>query len=109
MKSLITVLTLLFVTSITYANSSQDKEDARLKHLDNICNEARIELLKPVIASKVEDCVNKKNKDRDYCERYYSDYGWGNVTGYGRHRNARLFDQIPECIEAFDARKNRNR
>ena len=108
MKSFITALIIFIGTTVTYAGTSKDREDARIKELDDICTQTRTELLKPVIASKVENCVNNKNKERAYCERYYKDYGWGNIT-YGGHRNVGLFDQIPECIEAFKARKNRKR
>ena len=109
MKSLITILIIMLGISVTYARSSHDEEDDRIKRLDAICIQTRTEMLKPIIASKVEDCVNNKNKERAYCERYYKDYGWGNMTGYGTRRNAQFFDQIPECIEAFNARKNRKR
>ena len=107
MKSFITALILFMGITVTYAGISKDEEDARIKELDEICIQTRAELLKPVITAKVEDCVNNKNKERAYCERFFKDYGWGGMTGNGTSRNTRFFDQIPECIEAFEARKNR--
>lgn len=104
MKSLL-IITGIFIFSITTYASSSDHERESIKKLDDICLEVRTEKLKVVQQEKIETCVNVDKKERSYCERYFKDYGWGSTTASG-NRNARLFDQIPECIEAFNARKN---
>ena len=106
MKSFVITLILLTATSLSYA-SAYDEESKRLKALDDKCIQVRTEKLKPVQQEKIELCVKNDKRDRAYCERYFKDYGWGSATALGR--NPRLYDQIPECIEAFNARKNRKR
>lgn len=101
MKTFISSLAIFFITNIAFASSSNYRE------LEEICKKTRTEKLKVVQAKKIEECVNIKNKEREYCERYYRDYGWGNKTGKFS-RSISLFEEIPECIDAFNARKNRN-
>ena len=79
----------------------------RIKELDRQCTEARAAKLKPLQDAMVEKCVKEDEKPRDYCERFYSDYGWGSAAG--GFRNPRFFEDIPECEAAFEARKNRER
>jgi len=100
---------LMIITSTFSTNAlSSDDESARIKELDDICLQVRTEKLKVVQEKKINTCINVDKKDEDYCRRYFKDYGWGSKTAAGT-RNRRLFSQIPECIEAFDARKNRKR
>jgi len=102
------IVLILFIVSLNAHASSYEEESARIKKLDEKCIQARTEKLKVVQKEKIEICVNIDKRDRAYCERYFKDYGWGAATASG-HRNSRLFDQIPECIEVFNARKNRRR
>jgi len=53
-----------------------------------------------------ESAIDKK--EREWCENYLRGYGWGSAAGKGK-RTERFFDQIPECVEAFDAWNNRER
>ena len=85
-----------------------DAEKARLRDLDDRCLQARTERLKVVQEQKIQTCIEVDKQDPDYCRRFFKDYGWGSVTASGT-RNPRLFDEIPECIAAFNARKDRDR
>jgi len=93
--------------SAVYAGSN-DEELERLKALDAKCEQARAEKLKPLQEEKIEQCVKIDKREREWCENYFRDYGWGSTSGAGR-RTERFFDQIPECVEAFDAWNNRER
>lgn len=107
MKSFGITIIALITTVTAYASSSEDERE-RIKELDEICIQVRSEKIKEAQKEKIELCVNVDNLERAYCERYFKGYGWGSKTASG-NRNVRLFDQIPECIEAFNARKNRER
>jgi hypothetical protein len=99
------IILLVFTWSSSYAESEKERE--RIQELDNKCQEARAEKLKPLQEEQIENCVSEEGKPRDYCERYYATYGWGGTSG--RFRNQRFFDDIPECVAAFEAWKNRER
>jgi hypothetical protein len=105
-----TILILIFVAvalNVAHA-ASNDEELERLRELDAKCEKAREEKLKPLREAKIKECVENDGKERVWCERYFKDYGWGSVTAMGT-RNERHFDQIPECVEAFDAWHSRER
>ncbi len=93
----------IFATSISiYASTTEEARE-----LDRQCKEARAKKLKPIQESKIKHCVNVQGKSLDYCQRYYATYGWGGKSGYA-HRKG-LFEDLPVCIAAFEAWKNRER
>lgn len=98
---------IVLTINVCYADAN-DEEHARLKALDAKCAQAREELIRPLREAKIEQCVGEGNKDRAWCEKYFSGYGMGNMTGMGT-RTQRLYDQIPECVEAFNAWHHRKR
>ena len=100
-------LTTLILLIFSCATSVLAITTEEAKKLDGQCKEARAEKLKPIQESKIKYCVNNQGKSLDYCQRYYSTYGWGGKNGYA-HRKG-LFEDLPVCIEAFNAWKNRDR
>ncbi len=93
----IMVLTIL-VALPTHAAKKSDREQAKL---DAACEAARETNLAPLRAGFIEECVEKKQRpDRAACERFYADYG--NQSG----RRAPLFYDLPECVKAFEYRRN---
>ena len=104
MRSLYLVIILVFPLSVQASSAKEERE--RIKKLDDRSLQVRTEKIKTVQQQKIETCVKVDKQDRAYCERFFRDYGWGSRTSSG-NRNVRLFDQIPECVEAFEARKNR--
>ncbi|HKY02493.1 MAG TPA: hypothetical protein VJM53_08070, partial [Burkholderiales bacterium] len=76
--------------------------------LDEICTKARAEKLKVVHQQKVEECMRnpppRVDDPRAACERMWNGYGWGVPTGKGG-RSPTLYNEIPECLAAFEARK----
>ena len=85
-----------FFASITSADLS-----AQQAALDAACDQAREQRLAPEREKYIEECVEKQQKqDRAACERFYSDYGAR--TG----NRAPLYYDLPECVKAFEFRRN---
>ena len=80
-------------------NMTQEQIRLKLEELNATCEAARERKLAPLRAQYIEECVSKQGKDRDYCQRFYADYG--------RRSGKRppLFLDLPECVEAFEFRK----
>jgi len=93
---------LLFFASVAVA------EDASLTSLKKRCEAAREAKIAPLRAAAIEECVNKEKKDRASCERFYSDYGNGGRTAGGAAKQ-RMFNELPECLELYEAEKNRSK
>ena len=95
-KSLLAIVLASSVAAV--ANADRAEQQARL---DAACEQARERRLAPERERFVEECVAKKQKpDRASCERFYSDYG-------ARSGNrAPLYNDLPECVEAFEFRKS---
>ncbi len=86
---LVVLLIVIPLTALAYDRAEKERLDAE-------CEAAREQKLAPQRANYVEECVAKGERDRDGCERYYSDYG--NRAG-GR---APLYYDLPECVKAFE-------
>ena len=94
MKTLISVVLILLMTSPVLAKQSREQKQAGL---DAACETARLEKLIPMREKFVEECVaNEEKSDREHCERFYADYG--NKMG-GR---TALFYDLPACVTAFE-------
>ena len=93
LSAAIMALTILAATP-GQANSKQAK-------LDAACEAAREKKLAPMRAGYIDECVEKKQRpDRAACERFYADFG--NQSG----SRAPLFYDLPECVKAFEYRRN---
>ena len=92
-------LTITF-TCTAPASAGDRARALTLKILDNACAEAREARLAPLRQQYIQECVQKYEKDSDYCRRFYRDYG----AALGDR--APLFYDLPECIEAFEYRKH---
>ena len=65
------------------------------------CQSERERNIAPLKEQAIDDCVNKKRKDQDYCERYYRNYGVGNARG----TQPGMFWGLPVCEKAVTAQK----
>jgi hypothetical protein len=95
---------LAIIGLLVAATGIADDKDTRQRQaeLDAACEEARERRLAPERERFIEECVAKEQKpDRAACERFYSDYGA--QSG----KRAPLYYDLPECVEAFEFRKNR--
>ena len=74
--------------------------------LDAECERQREEKIAPLRQAEIEKCLTQRNK-RDYCERYWADYGEGHRAINGNWI-PRMFNDLPVCQEAIRER-NRSR
>jgi hypothetical protein len=87
----------ILVALPAHADKQRDREQAKL---DSACEAAREQNLAPMRAGFIDECVEKKQRpDRASCERFYADFG--NQSG----RRAPLFYDLPECVKAFEYRR----
>ena len=86
----------LFVSSVTAADDTKAKQ----QELDAVCEAARQEKLAPLREKYIDKCVVEQGKDREYCTRFYRDYGERSGD-----RPAFFYD-LPECEAAWAFKKN---
>ncbi len=76
--------------------------------LDLRCDEAREEMIAPLRETAIAECKQDKRRDPEWCERFNADFGEGGRTESGSIR-PRMFDDLPECIEALEEKNRRGR
>ena len=79
-----------------------------LADLDLRCEEAREKMIAPLREEAIATCKLDKRRDPAWCERFNADFGDGGRTESGGIR-PRLFDDLPECVEALEERNRRGR
>lgn len=97
----IKIVAFCITIAFTFTPASAGDKDAKQIELDNACEAQRQIKIAPLREKAISECVEGEGKERDYCERYYQDYG--NRSG---DRPA-LFYDLPECVKAFEYQKNR--
>ena len=65
------------------------------------CRVLREQKIAPLKEKVIEDCINKRRRDRDYCERFHKDYGEFRRAG-GILRPGMFWD-LPVCQDAVNA------
>jgi hypothetical protein len=72
------------------------------------CDEAREKMIAPLREAEIAKCKQDKREDPAFCERFNADYGEGgrNINGSMRPR---MFDDLPECVEALQEKNRRGR
>lgn len=82
-----------------FADATSDVEA-----LEAQCEQEREARIAPLREMEIARCKADPHNDPGYCERYWRDYG--NAV---RHPNGtmspRMFDDLPICVQAFEARK----
>ena len=78
-------------------------QDAQAE-LDAACQAAREKKLEPKRRQLVEECVQKGDKSREECARFYADWD-GRIGDTG----ARMFFDLPECEKALDHQRSSGR
>jgi hypothetical protein len=76
--------------------------------LDLRCDEAREKMITPLREAEIAECKQDKRRDPEWCERFNADFGDGGRTVSGSIR-PRMFDDLPECVEALEERNRRRR
>ena len=76
--------------------------------LDRRCEDAREKKIAPLREAEIASCKQEKRNDPAWCERFNADYGEGGRTTSGSIR-PRMFDDLPECVDAQQERNRRRR
>ena len=63
---------------------AEDITRQRAEELLQECQSERARNIAPLREQAIDECINKKQKDRDYCERYYRNYGETTASGTRR-------------------------
>ncbi len=72
--------------------------------LEARCEAEREEMIKPLREMEISKCKADSRNDPAYCERYWKDYG-NAVRSSNGSMVPRMFDDLPVCVAAFEARK----
>lgn len=97
------LLALVFAAGVPPALSQSTEELRRLDELDRKCEAARDAALPAIRQQKIAACIGEAPssraapRTREQCEQYWSDYG------VMQRQRAAL--DLPECREAFEARR----
>ncbi len=78
-------------------------EAANVAALEAKCEAARAAHIKPLRDAEIAKCKAEGRNDPGYCERYWSDYGNAHRMPNGV-MSPRMFDDLPECKAAAQAR-----
>jgi len=98
------VLALLFLGLSGMVLADQASEVAALEAQ---CAAAREAKIKPLREGEIAKCKATQRDDPAYCERFWSDYGNARRLPNGT-MSQRMFDDLPECVSAAQARKALN-
>jgi hypothetical protein len=79
-----------------------------LEELDQRCEAARQDKIAPLREAEIESCKQGKRNDPAECESVSADFGDGGRTVSGAMR-PRMFDDLPECVEALHEQNTRSR
>jgi len=77
-----------------------------LAELDRRCEDAREKMIAPLREAEIVKCKEQDRKDPAWCDRHFADFGNAGKTIYGTFR-PRMFNDLPECIEAEQALRER--
>lgn len=92
----------------SFAPFAYSLDEAEVANMEASCEAAREERLKPLRDAEIAKCKADKRTDPAYCERFWSDYGNAVRLPNGRMQ-PRMFDDLPECVAAQEARRKLRR
>jgi len=79
-----------------------------LAELDRRCDDARERKIAPLREAEIAKCKQDKRNDPAWCERFNADFGDAGRTISGTMR-PRMFDDLPECVDALQEGNRRRR
>ena len=94
--------------SSTSVATPQPAGTLSLAELDRLCEDARERAIAPLRAAEIEECKATRRSDPAFCERFFADFGDAGRTASGTIR-PRMFDDLPECVQARQERSGRSR
>ena len=86
--------------------AAPDISSMSLSELDRRCEDAREKRIAPLRNAEIQQCKADERNDPNYCDTFYADYGDGGRTASGAMR-PRMFDDLPECVDAMNERNRR--
>lgn len=105
MKRVLICVVVCLLTSPSAGRASQgDEQRAVIDALDARCAAALEAVLEPLRRQKIDTCTTVDGKDPAWCEQFFATWGYGTKAGNGAR--SERFDDLQECVEAFDARHN---
>lgn len=90
------------------ATPAVDTSRMSLAELDQRCEDAREKKIAPLREAEIARCKAERRNDPAWCERFNADFGDGGRTVGGTIR-PRMFDDLPECVDALNERNRRPR
>lgn len=88
------------------AAAEEDISSMSLAALDQRCEVAREKEIAPLREAEIKQCKQDKRNDPNFCDTFYADYGDAARMPSGVMR-PRMFDDLPECVEAMNERNRR--
>ena len=90
----------------------KQRTDYTIAEYNQRCDDAREELIEPLRQDAIYSCMKMKHsmssRTRDYCEEINEDFGDGGMNSRGYYIQ-RMFHNISECQEAYEAWDRRSR
>lgn len=101
----------LGLSALAWTSSAHAKDEAldeaTVQAMEAKCEAAREAKINPLREAEIQKCIAEKGRDPEYCRRYWRDYGAATRFPNGKFR-PRMFDDLPECVAAFEARRKLN-
>jgi hypothetical protein len=97
---------LLLSSAAAHADDQQTPQEAAVAALEAKCEAEREARIKPLRDMEIAKCKKTwaDHDDPGYCERFWKDYGNAVRIPNGA-MTPRMFDDLPDCVAAFKARK----
>jgi len=95
-------------TETPQVSAKIDVTKMSLDDLDVRCEEAREKMIAPLREAEIAKCEQDERDAPSFCEQFNVDFGDGGRTISGSIR-PRMFDDLPECVEALQEQNRRGR
>ena len=82
----------------------RDMKKMTVEQLEALCEREREKRLKPERDKLIERCIKRGEKQAEWCENYYADWGDAQRLDISTMRPA-LYYNLPECVAASKARE----
>lgn len=86
----------------------RDMKKMTVKQLEALCEREREKYLKPEREALIERCIKRGEKQDEWCENFYADWGDAQRLDINTVRPA-LYYNLPECVAAKEAREKAQR
>lgn len=93
------ILLLLYMMPIFVQQAIAEDREAIQQQLDEACEAARLEKLRPIREKYAAECVAEWDRSQQYCDWFYRNYG--NAGG----DTPVLFYDLPVCEKAWNYRQ----